>query len=298
MSNGIHESLLSLAVDISTLAPLENNPRHGDVEAIMASYSEFGQIKPIVVRPNSDGTSTVIAGNHQLEAAKKLGWDKIAVVKYNVDDQRAIAFALADNRTMELGYTEPELLNEVILELADVYPELMDGLGWDEFSTAEIEQKTIREDNRVIEPGAGFIPPVIINSSGNGFTSGQNNFDDYSGDENEDDDDDSGYIENQTQQVNSGIDRNAVSITQMDDGKQRIDIKPGIDQNDAVTRGSTTVSPGSAPQAVVQYTIVFDNTAQQARWYEFIKWLRSDPAISGITTAEKLIDFIDQHIEI
>lgn len=291
MSNGIHESLLPLAIDITTLSPLENNPRRGDVEAIMASYKEFGQIKPIVVRPNDDGTATVIAGNHQLEAAKRLGWDKIAAVQYNVDGERAIAFAIADNRTMELGYTEPELLNEVILELADFYPELMEGLGWDEFSTAEIEQKVIREDNRVVEPGAGFIPPVITNTGGNGFTSESSRFDryeDYEEDENQ----------HETDRRPPALDRNAVSVTQTGDGKQRIDIRPGIDQNDAVVRGSTTVMPGSAPQAVVQYTIVFDNTAQQARWYEFVKWLKSDPAVVGTTTAEKLIDFINQHIEI
>lgn len=294
MPNGIHESLLPLAVDIDTLTPLDNNPRRGDVDAIMSSYKEFGQIKPIVVRPNDDGTATVIAGNHQLQAAKRLGWDKIAAVQYDVDGERAIAFAIADNRTMELGYTEPELLNEVILELADVYPELMEGLGWDEFSTAEIEQKVIRQDNRVIEPGAGFIPPVISNDSGNGFTSGASSrFDRYEDLEERDEEDDETPAPSRP-----SIDRNAVSITQTDDGKQRIDIRPGIDQNDAVIRGSTTVVPGSAPQAVVQYTIVFDNTTQQARWYEFIKWLRSDPAVVGTTTAEKLIDFIDQHIEI
>lgn len=290
MTHGIHDSLLPLAVDIDTLTPLDNNPRRGDVDAIMSSYKEFGQVKPIVIRPNDDGTATVIAGNHQLQAAKRLGWDKIAAVPYDVDGERAIAFAIADNRTMELGYTEPELLNEVILELADVYPELMTGLGWDEFSTAEIEQKVIRQDNRIIEPGAGFIPPVISDNSGNGFTSGNTKFDRYEDYEEKD-------FEEQAPSRPSP-DRNAVSITQTDDGKQRIDIKPGMDQNDAVIRGSTTVAPGSAPQAVVQYTIVFDNTAQQARWYEFIKWLRSDPAVVGTTTAEKLIDFINQHIEI
>jgi hypothetical protein len=290
MAHGIHESLISLAVDIDDLIPLDNNPRRGDVAAIMSSYKEFGQVKPIVIRPNDDGTATVIAGNHQLQAAKQLGWDKIAAVPYEVDGERAIAFAIADNRTMELGYTEPELLNEVILELADVYPELMTGLGWDEFSTAEIEQKVIRQDNRIIEPGAGFIPPVISDTSGNGFTSGSTKLDryeDYEEDEHE-----------EPSHARPALDRNAVSVTQTDDGKQRIDIRPGIDQNDAVVRGSTTVAPGSAPQAVVQYTLVFDNTAQQARWYEFIKWLRSDPAVVGNTTAEKLIDFIDQHIEI
>lgn len=153
MANGIHESLLSMAFDINLLEPLYSNPRRGDVDAIMASYAEFGQIRPIVVRPNEDGTATVIAGNHQLEAAKRLGWDRIAVVQFDVDDRRAMAFAVADNRTTELGYTEPELLEEVILELADVYPELIDGLGWDEFSTAEIEQRTIRQDAALLSLG-------------------------------------------------------------------------------------------------------------------------------------------------
>ena len=293
MTHGIHESLIQMAVDIETLLPLESNPRRGDVGAIMASYREFGQIKPIVVRPNDDGTATVIAGNHQLEAAKRLGWDKIAAVSFAVDGERAIAFALADNRTMELGYTEPELLNEVILELADIYPELINGLGWDEFYTAEIEQKLIREDNRVIEPGAGFISPTITGSSDNGFTVVAK-FDSY--------DDYDNYGENKTS-TNAApaapeLDRNMVNVTQTEDGKQHIEIRSGFDQNEAVKRGSTTVSPGSAPRAVVQCTIVFDDTSQQARWYEFLKWIKSDPAVVGATTAEKLIDFINQHIEV
>jgi len=291
MPNGIHESLKALAVDIDKLSPLEGNPRRGNVEAIMASYKEFGQIKPIVIRPNSDGTATVIAGNHQLEAAKKLGWDKIAAVSYEVDDRKAIAFALADNRTMELGYTEPELLEEVVLELSDFYPELMEGLGWDEFAAAELEQKLIRQENQVVEPGSGFMPPTIVNNAGNGF----DRIDDDYEDEEED-----FSTQPSSSSISSApsIDRNAVSITTTEDGQQRINIKPGIDQDDAVVRGSTTVSPGSAPQAIVQYTLVFDNTEQQRRWYDFIKWLRSDPAVVGVTTAELLMDFIGQHTEI
>lgn len=286
MPNGIHESLIDLAVDVDTLVPLDNNPRRGDVAAIMASYNEFGQIKPIVVRPNSDGTSTVIAGNHQLEAAKRLGWDKIAVVQYDVDDSRAIAFALADNRTMELGYTEPELLSEIVTVVVDYYPELIDSLGWDEFAIAEIDQKLIREDNQVIDSPSGYVPPVISTSlAGNGFTSFETQEDDE--------------IQQQPQRLQAPqIDFGAVSITKDRQGNQQINVRPGVDQNDAVVRGSTTVTPGAAPQAVVQYTIVFDNPQQQARWYEFIKWLRSDPAVAGTTTAERLIDFIDQHIEI
>ena len=66
----------------------------------------------------------------KLEAAKLLGWDKIAAVSYDVDNKKAIAFAIADNRTMELGYTEADLLSEFILEIHEEYPELVDSLGW------------------------------------------------------------------------------------------------------------------------------------------------------------------------
>jgi hypothetical protein len=69
-----------------------------------------------------------------------------------------------------------------------------------------------------------------------------------------------------------------------------------MDHNDIAIRGSTINSP--SPQAVVQYTLVFDNTDQQAIWYDFIRWLRNDPAIVGSTTAERLVDFIQARTEV
>ena len=276
VSDKIHESLRSLAVDIKQLVPLEGNPRKGNVQSIVASYNEFGQIKPIVIRPNDDGTATVIAGNHQVEAAKLLGWDKIAAVSYDVDNKKAIAFAIADNRTMELGHTEPEMLSEFLLEIHEEYPELMEVLGWDEFHLAELEQTSIREEYQIIDSGS-YIAPVMIKSV------------------QDDDNDDEISLPESRVDIKSHIDPNMVSITQDKNGKQQINVRPGVDQNDAVIRGSTTVSPGSAPQAAVQYTIVFDNTQQQAEWYTFIKWLRSDAGLDGNTVAEKLISFISEH---
>ena len=283
--NNIHESLQHLAVDISELVHLEDNPRKGNVDAIASSYLEFGQIKPIVVRPNDDGTATIISGNHQVQAAKKLGWDKIAAVPYEVDNMRAIAFAIADNRTMELGYTEQDLLNEVILEIGDFYPELIEGLGWDEFEFAELEQKSIREDNQVVSSAGSYIPPIIQSPSGNGFGNGF--------DRDPEDDEEKRALHKPTH-----MNMDTVSVSRDVDGKTELNVRAGVNQDDAVVRGSTTVSPSSAPQAVVQYTIVFDTHQQQARWYEFIKWLKADPAVAGVTTAERIIDFIDQHIEI
>jgi hypothetical protein len=268
MSNGIHESLLGMAVDIETLLPLEKNPRIGDVDAIAASYAEFGQVKPIVAKKNDDGTATVIAGNHQLEAAKMLGWDKVAVVYLDGDDSRAVAFALADNRTVELGYSEPEVLYELITAVSDDYPELLEGLGWDEFEIAEYEQEAYRNSSEMSTTGS-YVPPVLIdrNTEIQGFND---------------------VPELPEQQF---------SVSRDSDGEKRIVAPSSSDQNDIAVRGSTMAN-GAAQQAVVQFTIVFDNPAQQSRWYDFVRWLRSDPAIVGNTTAERLMDFIGQHSEI
>jgi hypothetical protein len=262
--NGIHPSLKSLAVDIDTLDYLEGNPRIGNVEAIMASYSEFGQVKPIVAKKNEDGTATVIAGNHQLEAAVNLGWEQIAVIFLDADDKKAIAFALADNRTMELGYTEPELLTDMLLEISEYYPDLLDGLGWDEFELASMESDMIIEQARM-DNAEEEIPQTREQIAE------QKVYDD-------------------------AVDSIKGMVQKDGSGENRIVANSNLDHSDIATRGSTIAVPGSAPQAAVQYTIVFDNADQQALWYKFIKWLRSDPAVDGDTTAEKLINFIDPHM--
>lgn len=265
--NNIHESLLSLAIEIKLLLPLDRNPRKGNIQAIMASYAEFGQIKPIVVRPNGDGFFTVVAGNHQLQAATNLGWDKIAAVRYDVDDERAIAFAIADNRTVELGYTEPELLNELIIEINDYYPELMENLGWDEFEIAQMEQTDIQDRNQIID-SSSYAPPVLINTQ---------------------DSEETGTRE--TNPFKSPL----VSVRQEEDGNDTISLNSSDNQNDVAIRGSTMALRNSAPNAVVTVQITFETTEQQSRWYEFIKTLKINPDYPGTTVSEKILSFIESH---
>lgn len=248
--NKISDDLRNLALPIEQLLPLERNPRRGNIAAIAASYSEFGQVKPIVVRPNDDGTFTVIAGNHQLEAAKRLGWTEIAAVQMNVPDETAIAFALADNRTMEMGHTDQSELNDLLIDIYDSYPELLDNLGWDEFELAAIEESQIAGE--IISPIAGgYVPPVIQQPAP------------------------------------------VLSVEEDEDGDRKIVAGRDVDHREVAVSGSTIAAPGSAPQAVVQYTLVFDNPDQQRKWYEFIRWIRNDPGTDGNTTAEKLINFIE-----
>jgi DNA modification methylase len=123
---GIVENLQALATSLDELHLLEGNPRVGDVGAVAASLARFGQRKPIVAR--TDGT--VIAGNHTLQAARQLGWTHIAVVRVDDDDATAKAFALADNRTAELGGYDDVALEAMVRDVLEFDAELLADTGW------------------------------------------------------------------------------------------------------------------------------------------------------------------------
>jgi ParB-like chromosome segregation protein Spo0J len=118
----IADELRPLAVPLVHLEALPGNPRKGDVDAIARSYVVFGQRKPVVARRvgERDGrpTGIVLAGNHQLAAAQQLGWDEIAVVWVDDDPLVVKAYALADNRTAELGGYDRGLLAGMLAEVA------------------------------------------------------------------------------------------------------------------------------------------------------------------------------------
>lgn len=116
MKSHITSDLLPLAVPLETLKPAEKNPRVGDIDAIRKSYERFGQRKPIVAHKE---TREVIAGNHQLAAAKELGWEQIAVVWVDDDEATATAYSVADNRIGQLGEWNVEALVDA---LADIDP--------------------------------------------------------------------------------------------------------------------------------------------------------------------------------
>jgi DNA modification methylase len=153
----IIESLRSLAVPIESLRGLPGNPRRGDVDAVAASLSRFGQRKPIVVRKD-DGT--IIAGNHTWQAAKKLGWSEIAVAYVGDDDVTAQAYALADNRTAELGDYDDELLKQLIESVGQIDPDLLHDTGWSDDAVKELLDKIESELPKVVDEDEVPEPPI------------------------------------------------------------------------------------------------------------------------------------------
>jgi len=131
----IQNDLQNLAHPITELQLLPGNPRRGDIDGVKRSLEAFGQRKPIVVR-RSD--SVVIAGNHTLQAAQALGWDEIAVVWVDDDEVTSKAFALADNRTAELGDYDEEALADLINDVGSLNPGLLESSGWDDKAVKEL----------------------------------------------------------------------------------------------------------------------------------------------------------------
>jgi site-specific DNA-methyltransferase (adenine-specific) len=117
----IADNLLPLATPLDDLHQLPGNPRRGDVDAVARSLERFGQLKPIVAR--TDGT--IIAGNHTFLAARSLGWSELAVVRTDADEATAKAFALADNRTSELGTYDEQALLDLLTEVNAADPTLL-----------------------------------------------------------------------------------------------------------------------------------------------------------------------------
>ena len=129
---------------ILELTPDPNNARQHDdknLKAIMGSLKEFGQRKPIVITE----AGVIVAGNGTVEAAKRLGWLDIEVVRVPSDwtDAQVKAFAIADNRTAELANWNQEVLTSQLLEL--------EAEGWElaEFGFEPLEMPD--EDKPIVE---------------------------------------------------------------------------------------------------------------------------------------------------
>jgi hypothetical protein len=86
-----------------------------NIDAIKASLSEFGLQKPIVINKNN----VVLAGNGTVRAARELGWETITVIEFEGSEEEERAFAIADNRSAELGAWDQTGLAELLTSLDD-----------------------------------------------------------------------------------------------------------------------------------------------------------------------------------
>lgn len=117
MDAQIPETLAALRVPVESLKPYSRNPRVGDVDAIAESLRVNGQYRPVVVNKR---TGEVLAGNHTLKAAQKLGWSEIAATFVDVDDEQAARIVLVDNRSNDLAEYDDSALVELLQDIEDL----------------------------------------------------------------------------------------------------------------------------------------------------------------------------------
>lgn len=136
MSNIVKE-LLKLAIPIEDVRPDPRNARlhpQPNLDAIKRSLEQYGQRKPIVV--NSE-TGIIEAGNGLWQAAKELGWDKIAAVKVKDNPETATAYSLMDNQSALLADWDVPMLKDLLQEL-DTGAFDMDLTGFSEKALEEL----------------------------------------------------------------------------------------------------------------------------------------------------------------
>lgn len=116
---------------VSGLREHPANARRGDVDLIAESLAAHGQYRPIVAQRS---TGYVLAGNHTLKAARRLGWRTIAVSWVDVDDETAARILVADNRASDLAAYDDDALARLLRSLPD-----LDGTGFDAHDLDELE---------------------------------------------------------------------------------------------------------------------------------------------------------------
>ncbi len=154
MKANIAKDIASLAVPLDKLSLLPGNPRRGDVDSIKRSYSRFGQRKPVVAVGNAEDGGYVSDGNHQLLAARDLGWDTLAVVWTDDDKETAEAYALAANRTSELGTNDNSDLLAMLLRVTSADTELLAAASYGHDDLADILRRIETDAAPPLDPFA------------------------------------------------------------------------------------------------------------------------------------------------
>ncbi len=98
----------------------------GNIRAIASSLQRFGQQTPIVI----DKNMVVRKGNGTLEAALFLEWESIWAVQTDLQGSEATAYAIADNRSGELGTWDITALSQTLQGLKQDEVDVSN-LGWD-----------------------------------------------------------------------------------------------------------------------------------------------------------------------
>jgi ParB-like chromosome segregation protein Spo0J len=134
-------NIVSVPIDSIKLDP-KNARKHNkkNLKAIKGSLSLAGQQKNIVI----DKNNYCVAGNGILMAAIELGWTHITAYKSDLDGDKLVAYALADNRTGDLSSFDDDLLKEMLQILSSNGMDIA-SFGFEDFDFGDNDKE--KEEN-------------------------------------------------------------------------------------------------------------------------------------------------------
>ena len=86
-------------IAIGEIAPNPEQPRTeiGDLEELTSSIKEKGVLEPLLVKPKSDGTFMIIAGERRWRAANLAGLSEVPCIELDLDEKEIAEIALIEN---------------------------------------------------------------------------------------------------------------------------------------------------------------------------------------------------------
>ena len=155
-------------VDPKSLEVHPDNPRQGDIGAIVTSIENNGWFGTLVAQRS---TRQVLAGNHRLQAAIALDMQDVPVYWVDVDDAEAKRILLADNRVSDLATWDDTILVSLLESLANDDALLGSGYDGDDLDAllydAQLNETSLGnllQDNPTPTERAGVIEAAGIRS--------------------------------------------------------------------------------------------------------------------------------------
>lgn len=150
----IRPELAHLAVPIGEVSPYPGNPRRGDRDRIAVSLDKHGQYAPLLVQAS---TGHIVKGNNTLSVMAELGWTHVAVLRLEIDDDRARHLLMIDNRSSDSADYDTALLTDLLAGVVD-----WDAAGWSPADLDELMAELANTGDLDLEQLAAAVEPVTL----------------------------------------------------------------------------------------------------------------------------------------
>ncbi len=122
-------------VPIELLHPNPNNPRkhfaEEELESLAKSLKDKGLLQPLVVRPRSDGSFEIVAGERRWRASQRAGLHELPVLIRELGDRETLEIALIENvqRSDLNPLEEARAYRQLIEQYQYTQQQLAEGIG-------------------------------------------------------------------------------------------------------------------------------------------------------------------------